>query len=293
MYFEGLMRLDKFTKLFPIRFGGTPSEVPHDFIDRCHKVLCNMDIVESNMVDFVVFQITDSAKRWWQDYVWGRPTSLPPFTWRGSMMVTQYETGFMDVARHAVILIPTERERGRRFIDGLAFGIRLQMAKKTGDDIYFQHAVEIARLAAPPAQLARGRGHAARGGGQAIRGRGQPARGRLRGGGDSIVVDHVYRSYVVSIRRFETRVDLLLLDMVDFDVILDSVPVVREFSDVFPVDLSGMPPDRDMDFCMDLDPGTQPISIPPYRMAPTELKELKKQLQDLLDKGFIRCSISP
>ncbi|XP_070009814.1 uncharacterized protein [Nicotiana sylvestris] len=184
--------------------------------------------------------------------------------------------------------------------------------------------------------------------------------------GDSIVVDRVHRSCVVVFRGFETRVDLLLLDMVEFDVILgidwlspyhaildchaktvtlalpdlprlewretpghsthsvisyvkarrivekgclaylayvrdssvevpsiDFVPIVREFPKVFPSDLPGMLPDRDIDFCIDLAPGTQPISIPPYRMAPPELKELKGQLQDLLEKGFIRPSVSP
>ena len=55
----------------------------------------------------------------------------------------------------------------------------------------------------------------------------------------------------------------------------------------------GMPPDRDIDFCIDLEPGTRPISIPPYRMAPAELRELKAQLQELLSKGFIRPSASP
>ena len=67
---------------------------------------------------------------------------------------------------------------------------------------------------------------------------------------------------------------------------LESIPVVSEFSEVFPTDLSGLPPDRDIDFCIDMEPGTQPISIPPYCMEPTELKELKEQLQDLLSKGF-------
>ncbi|XP_070035924.1 uncharacterized protein, partial [Nicotiana tomentosiformis] len=74
---------------------------------------------------------------------------------------------------------------------------------------------------------------------------------------------------------------------------MDSVPVVREFSEVFPADLPVMPPDRDIDFCIDLALGTQPISIPPYRMAPLELKELKEQLQALLDQGFIRPNVSP
>ena len=71
----------------------------------------------------------------------------------------------------------------------------------------------------------------------------------------------------------------------------NSFPVVQEFLDVFPSDLPGVPPDRDIDFAIDLEPGTKPISIPPYRMAPAELKELKDQLQDLLSKGFIRPSV--
>ncbi|XP_070055312.1 uncharacterized protein [Nicotiana tomentosiformis] len=163
--------------------------------------------------------------------------------------------------------------------------------------------------------------------------------------GDSIIVDRVYRSCVVTFCGYETRADLLLLDMTDFEVILgmdwlspyhvildfqsktvilamlemprlewmgssisassrvisllkaqhmvekgylayldyvqdnvvetsmiDSVPVVQEFSDVFPSDLPGMPLDRDAEFCIDLVPGTQPISIPPYHMSPKELK---------------------
>ncbi|XP_070049052.1 uncharacterized protein [Nicotiana tomentosiformis] len=167
--------------------------------------------------------------------------------------------------------------------------------------------------------------------------------------GDSIIVDHVYRSCVVTIGSLETSVDLLLLDMVVFDIILgmdwlshyhaildchakmatlampvlprlewkgtpdhstsrvisyiqaqrmvkkgclaylayilvpnadvlsmDSIPVVREFPEVFPAYLPRMPHDRDIDFCIDLAPGTQPISIPPYLIALSELNELKE-----------------
>ncbi|XP_070046266.1 uncharacterized protein [Nicotiana tomentosiformis] len=231
-----------------------------------------------------------------------------------------------------------------------------------------------------PAHPTRGRGQAAKGGGQtvrrkvqAVRGGGQPVRGHLRDTmyvfthvGDSIVVDRVYRSRVVTIWSLETSIDFLLLDMVDFYVILgmdwmspyhaildcyaktvtlailvlprlewrgthghstsrvisfvkarcmveegciayldyvcdssvevfsmDLVPVVREFPEVFPAYLSGMPPNKDIDFCIELAPGTQPIAISPYNMAPLELKELKDKLQCLLDKRFIRPSISP
>ena len=70
-------------------------------------------------------------------------------------------------------------------------------------------------------------------------------------------------------------------------------PIVNAFQDVFTEDLLGIPPVREIDFGIDLEPDTKPISIPPYRMAPAELKELKLQLKDLTDKGFIQPSISP
>nr|XP_027064418.1 uncharacterized protein LOC113690624 [Coffea arabica] len=74
---------------------------------------------------------------------------------------------------------------------------------------------------------------------------------------------------------------------------LEDVPVVREFPDVFPEELKTLPPEREVEFKIDLVPGTAPISKTPYRMAPAELKELKIQLLDLLEKGFVRESDSP
>ncbi|WVZ94102.1 hypothetical protein U9M48_040039 [Paspalum notatum var. saurae] len=75
--------------------------------------------------------------------------------------------------------------------------------------------------------------------------------------------------------------------------LIEKIPVVSEFSDVFPEELPGLPPDRDVEFTIELVPGTAPVSWRPYRMAPDELKELKVQLQEQLDKGFIRRSSSP
>jgi len=70
------------------------------------------------------------------------------------------------------------------------------------------------------------------------------------------------------------------------------IPVVREFLEVFQ-QVPGLPPDREMEFVVELLRGTTPISKAPYRMAPAELMELKKQLQELLDKGLIQPSVSP
>ncbi|KAL0546451.1 hypothetical protein IC582_016360 [Cucumis melo] len=84
-----------------------------------------------------------------------------------------------------------------------------------------------------------------------------------------------------------------VVDTREVDVSLSSEPVVRDYPDVFPEELPGLPPHREVEFAIELEPGTVPISRAPYRMAPAELKELKVQLQELLDKGFIRPSVSP
>ena len=88
-----------------------------------------------------------------------------------------------------------------------------------------------------------------------------------------------YLAFVVDKRQEGTR--------------LEDIPIVKEFPDVFPDDISDLPLDREVEFTIDLIPGTEPISIPPYRMAPAELRELNAQLEELLSKRFIRPSISP
>ena len=79
----------------------------------------------------------------------------------------------------------------------------------------------------------------------------------------------VYLAFVMDRRQEGTR--------------LEDIPIVKEFS----YDISGLPPDREIEFVIELVLGTEPISIPPYRMAPAELKELKAQLEELLSKGLI------
>ncbi|KAL0556870.1 hypothetical protein IC582_005387 [Cucumis melo] len=84
-----------------------------------------------------------------------------------------------------------------------------------------------------------------------------------------------------------------VVDTREPEVSLSSESVVREYPNVFPDELPRLPPIREVDFAIELEPDIFPISKAPYRMAPAELKELKVQLQKLLDMGFIRPSVSP
>ncbi|KAA0025824.1 gag protease polyprotein [Cucumis melo var. makuwa] len=82
-----------------------------------------------------------------------------------------------------------------------------------------------------------------------------------------------------------------VVDTREPEVFLSSEPVVREYPDVFSNELPGLLPSREIDFAIELESGTASISRAPYRMAQTELKELKVQLQELLDKSFIRPNV--
>jgi hypothetical protein len=73
----------------------------------------------------------------------------------------------------------------------------------------------------------------------------------------------------------------------------DDHPILREYRDVFPEEVLGLPPRRDIDFSIELAPGAVPVSRTPYRMSTPELVELKLQLKEMMDKGYIRPSVSP
>ena len=85
----------------------------------------------------------------------------------------------------------------------------------------------------------------------------------------------------------------MILDSKRGQVDVEKIPVVREFSDVFAEELPGIPLKREVDLAIEIVPRIVPMSRAPYRMAPTKMKELKSQLQELLDKGFIRPNVSP
>ncbi|XP_069150141.1 uncharacterized protein [Solanum lycopersicum] len=144
--------------------------------------------------------------------------------------------------------------------------------------------------------------------------------------GESVVAKRLYQNCPISLPNRVSYVDLVELDMLDFDIILgmdwlhacfasidcrkkmgchyhivrvkdldskippiESVPVVNEFLEIFPNDLPVIPPEREIDFLLE----TNPVSIPLYRIAQTESKELKAQLMNLLEKGLISPGIYP
>jgi len=80
---------------------------------------------------------------------------------------------------------------------------------------------------------------------------------------------------------------------VENQAVIDKLQVVCEFLEVFPDEIPVVPPEREVEFSIDLVPGTKPVSMAPYRMSAFELAELKKQLEDLLDKNFVRPRVSP
>ena len=85
----------------------------------------------------------------------------------------------------------------------------------------------------------------------------------------------------------------MVLDSKRGQVNLEDISVIKEFPDVFLEELPGLPPEREVNLTIEVLHGMTPISKVPYRMTPIELKELKTQLQELLNKGFVRSSVSP
>ncbi|KAI3810973.1 hypothetical protein L1987_20685 [Smallanthus sonchifolius] len=95
------------------------------------------------------------------------------------------------------------------------------------------------------------------------------------------------------LRKGQTVILVLVAEQPYEEKKIDDIPIVRGYPELFPEDLPGLPPHRQVEFQIDLAPGAAPIARAPYKLAPSELQELSTQLQELLDKGFIRPSSSP
>ncbi|XP_039010471.1 uncharacterized protein LOC120139235 [Hibiscus syriacus] len=122
--------------------------------------------------------------------------------------------------------------------------------------------------------------------------KGQRGRGRGKGQSESSTPQEIRSTArVYNLKTSEDRVDPEIITAKEKGI--EEIPIVRVFPDVYPAELPGLPPDREVKFQIEIMPGTTPIVMAPYIMARKELQELKIQLQELLDKGFIRPSFSP
>ncbi|GJZ31437.1 putative reverse transcriptase domain-containing protein [Tanacetum coccineum] len=154
---------------------------------------------------------------------------------------------------------------------------------------------------------------------------GNPDANVVRLDGKLVKIDTIIRGCTLNFLDHPFNIDLMPVELGSFDVIIgmdwlrkyhavivflaqisakkeedkserkqiEDVPIVRDFPEVFPEDLPGLPPARPVEFQIDLIPGAAPVARAPYRLAPSEMKELSEQLQELSDKGFIRPSSSP
>ncbi|GJR36165.1 putative reverse transcriptase domain-containing protein [Tanacetum coccineum] len=121
--------------------------------------------------------------------------------------------------------------------------------------------------------------------------------------GLKVVTDMIVRGCRLELEGHTFIIDLIPFGHGSFNVILktmkvnepklEDIPVARDFPGVFPKDLSGLPPSREVVFRIDLIPGAMPFAKSPYRLAPMEMQELSNQLKELQEKGFIRPSSSP
>ncbi|XP_060182240.1 uncharacterized protein LOC132611898 [Lycium barbarum] len=350
----------RFLKIEPRKFFGLCTEDASEFIMEMHKRLYKMLMVESYGLDYTQFHQTFLEK-----YVLRTLRDEFLHLRQRGITVSKYEARFKFLARYAAQLIPTEEER-----------ISLLVALGPSFQAVVNHAVSVESaksqsLGEPEAEASDAVISAT------ISVRHRPASVLFDPGstfsyvsayhsigsyltsdrlnmpihvstlvGDSVIVARVFQSCFVTYMGYDTWVDLMMLDMVYFEIILDmtwlsayhailavtprqslwdprlewrgtpspslkkinsflhakklvskgclvylahvhdtsvdstpleSMPIVCEFTEVIPSDL----------------PGTCPISMPPYRMEPAKLRELKEQLQNLLSKGFVRSSVSP
>ncbi|XP_070050683.1 uncharacterized protein [Nicotiana tomentosiformis] len=166
-------RLERFERLRPPSFSGAELEDAQGFLYKCELMLRITGILETSGVSFTTFQFSGDAFRWWEAYERRRLVGATPLTWQefsvlflekfvpqsrreelhrqfeqsrqDGMYVMQYEIRFSELDRHVVWLGPTDRERIRRFTDGLTYQLRLLMIRERVSDATFDEVVNIAR----------------------------------------------------------------------------------------------------------------------------------------------------
>nr|ADB85355.1 putative retrotransposon protein [Phyllostachys edulis] len=188
---------------------------------------------------------------------------------QGAMSVTDYLNKFSQLARYAAEDVTVDKSRQSRFLKGHFANQCPQKGIIT--PVRFNLGATPAKTPAQSSQ-------------RISQGTSQPG-----GASQSVVRGRVNH---VTLEGAQEAPDVVLVNSLKI-IALEDVPIVREYPDVFLEELLGMPPDRDIEFVIDLVLGTAPLSKRPYRMPADELVEMKKQLEELLEKGFVRPSSSP
>ncbi|XP_070035241.1 uncharacterized protein [Nicotiana tomentosiformis] len=170
---EEQKRLEIFRRFRPPSFSRAESEDAQDFLDRFQWILRTTGILKTSGVCFTTFQLSGDAFRWWDAYERGRPVGAAPLSWhefsilflekfvpqthreelcrqseqlrQEGMFMTPYEMRFSELARHVIWLVPTERERIRRFIDGLTYQLCFVMTQESVSGSRFDEVVYISR----------------------------------------------------------------------------------------------------------------------------------------------------
>ncbi|XP_073367886.1 uncharacterized protein [Aegilops tauschii subsp. strangulata] len=290
--------LTRFLRLNPQRFSSSPEPiVADDWLRAVNRNLETVGCTDAERVRFASRLLEGPAAAWWDNYLVTYP--IATITWpkfqddfhaahvsagamslkkkefrslrQGGRTVNAYVEEFNNLARYAPNDVNTDAARQEKFLEGLNDDLSLQLIVAT-----FRNCKDLIDKAI----VLERKQHA-------IENR---KRKHINNNCRSITLSAPGGrriKYVCKYKRNQVQVNSLKGGS------LEEVPVVRDYPDVFPEELSGMPPDRDIEFLIDLIPGTGPIAKRPYRMPPQELEELKKQIRELQAQGFIRPSSSP
>ncbi|XP_038984471.1 uncharacterized protein LOC120111488 [Phoenix dactylifera] len=282
---------ENFRRLHPSMFeGGADYLAAETWIRKIEEMYDALQFLEEVKVKLAVPMLRGNAKFWWiamKAAVQGNGEQL---TWK-EFKDREYDSKVNELGRFCPQFMEEEISKANRFEQGLRYGTRSRLAVL----IFTSYLDVLERALKLEAEL-----------NKAEKERDDLKRSRIRHiardcrqkKNDPMPTGSGDQKQKGTARVFAlTQQDVSASDSVVTDTQtktrLDDIPIVGEYPNVFPDDLPGLPPDRKIDFKIDLVSGVGPISKPPYQMASAELRELKAQLQELLEKKFIQPSVSP
>ncbi|KAG8487906.1 hypothetical protein CXB51_018008 [Gossypium anomalum] len=222
---------------------------------------------------YAVSLLKEKAYNWWETV--------------GNKSVAEYEREFVYLSKYARDIVLTKEEMCIRFEDGLNDEIRMMIGgNEIREFIFLSDRAQKFEESSATGAIRSGMREPVSQSENKASARTYTIRAREEVTAPDVIAGVFYLYDVTKLIRKGNEAYLAyILDTRNSKSKLKQSPVVSEFADVFPEELPGLSLDREVEFVIDVIPGTAPISITPYKMAPTELKELKTQLQELSDKG--------